>query len=94
MYLFYYLGHIKIFQQVTVDKAPSIGRKIGKTLIKPCSGDPQNRTSADRGSLDRDYFITITSDGILKSQNHLMESVIESMIPFTNRLSMHNRNSR
>lgn len=70
------IGGTKIFQQVAVDKAPTIKNKIIKTVTKPCSGDPKNRTSADRGSLDRDYFITVTSDGILKSQNHLMESVI------------------
>ena len=63
----YLIGNVKIFQQIAVSQAPSAIRDFGKKLIQPCSGDPKNRTSADRESLERDYFITITSDGILKS---------------------------
>lgn len=60
--------------------------KVKKFVTKPCSGEEQNKTAADRDDLDRDYFLTITSDGILKSANHPMESIISSMIPFTNQL--------
>lgn len=36
----------------------------------------------------RDFFITITEDGLLKSDNHLLESRITFMIPFTNQLTL------
>ena len=36
----------------------------------------------------KDYFITVTGDGILKSDSHLLESKINLMIPFTNQLTI------
>lgn len=52
---------MKIYQQVIVDKAPSFTNKI-TGFFK--SDNNQTR--------ERDYIITITSDGILKSDNHLL----------------------
>ena len=66
-----YSGNIKVYNQISVDKAPSVPRAVKNIITGPCSGgNEQNRTSADREGLERDYFITITSDGILKSDNH------------------------
>ena len=73
-----------MYQQLTVDKPASISTNFSNFFS--CGTGTQNRTVADRSGLERDYFITITSDGILKSDNHLMESKISSMIPFTNQL--------
>ena len=53
-----------------MDKEATIGRQISNTFF--CGSDEQNRSVADRDNVLRDYFITITSDGILKSDNHLM----------------------
>ncbi len=36
----------------------------------------------------RKYFLTITSDGILKSDDHLLLSKVENMIPFTNLMNV------
>lgn len=69
------LGGVKVYQQLIVDKAEGIGGKI--------TGFFSNKDSNKR---ERDYFITITSDGILKSDNHLLESRVKSMIPFTDQL--------
>lgn len=71
------IGGVKIYQQVQVDKAPSFGTKIAGFF-----------KSDKEGTKERDYFITITSDGILKSDNHLLESRVKSMIPFTSQLSV------
>ena len=70
MYVNAYVGNIKVYQQLAVDKEPTVGRKIKNTFF--CGSDEQNRSVADRDNVLRDYFITITSDGILKSDNHLM----------------------
>lgn len=37
---------------------------------------------------ERKFFITLTSDGLLKSDNHLQESRITMMIPFTNQMTI------
>lgn len=68
---------MKIYQQLIVDKPASIGNKI--------TGFFKSDKEVKR---ERDYFITITSDGILKSDNHLLESRVKSMIPFTNQLNI------
>ena len=70
-------GGMKIYQQLIVDKPASIGNKI--------TGFFKSDKEVKR---ERDYFITITSDGILKSDNHLLESRVKSMIPFTNQLNI------
>lgn len=36
----------------------------------------------------KDFFLTITSDGLLKSDDHLLLSKVDSMIPFTNLMSV------
>lgn len=37
---------------------------------------------------ERDFFITVASDGVMKSDNHLLESRVSFMIPFTNQLTI------
>lgn len=69
---------MKIYQQLEVDKAPSVGNKIAGFF----------RGTSAEGNRERDYFLTIASDGILKSDNHLLESRIKQMIPFTNQLEV------
>ena len=69
---FNYSGDIKVYNQISVDKAPSVPNAVKNFITKPCTDQEQNRTVADRDNLTRDYFITITSDGILKSDNHPM----------------------
>lgn len=78
-------GNIKVYQQLVVDKPSTTSSSI-KNFFFSCGGETQNRSPADRQDIERDYFITIVSDGILKSDNHLMESRISSMVPFTNQL--------
>lgn len=53
---------MKIYQQLEVDKAPTVGNKIAGFF----------KGKASEGNRERDYFLTIASDGILKSDNHLL----------------------
>lgn len=62
MYELYNLGNMKIYQQFIVEKAPSMGNKIAGFF----------KGSSSQGLRERDYFLTIASDGILKSDNHLL----------------------
>lgn len=39
----------------------------------------------------KDFFLTITSDGILKSDDHLLLSKVDTMIPFTNLMKVSNK---
>ena len=43
-----------------------------------------NLVSENKKKRKNDYFLTITSDGILKSDKHLLISKVDTMIPFTN----------
>ncbi len=40
--------------------------------------------SDEKQKRKNDFFLTITSDGILKSDKHLLLSKVDTMIPFTN----------
>ena len=63
---------MQIYQQMYIHKKFNILEKVASLV----SDDKQKRKN--------DFFITITSDGILKSDKHLLLSKVDTMIPFTN----------
>ena len=63
---------MQVYQQIYIHKKFNILDKV----VNLMSDDKQKRK--------KDYFLTITSDGILKSEHHLLLSKVDSMIPFTN----------
>lgn len=68
---------MQIYQQMVINKAPSIKNKIFGFFSEEAKKEKT-----------RDYFITITSEGILKSYNHLLIDKIYHMIPFTNQMEI------
>lgn len=64
-----------IYKQMEIEKEPSLFNKFTNMF------SPESKKA-------RDFFITITEDGLLKSDNHLLESRITFMIPFTNQLTL------
>jgi len=68
--------NMKIYKHIKILKEQSMANKFTGFF------------NSNQGELPVDYFITITGDGILKSDNHLLESRIQMMIPFTNQLTI------
>lgn len=66
------LGNMQIYQQMYIHKKFNVLDKV------------VNLVSDHTRRRKKDYFLTITSDGILKSDDHLLLSKVDTMIPFTN----------
>lgn len=56
---------MKLYQQLEVSKSPSVSHKVVGFF-----------RGGDNEVKERDYFLTITSDGLLKTNSHLLESRI------------------